>query len=114
MQALNELEVECLPMDIPTSVDLDISELEIGDSLKVGDLTLDDKVTAKSNAEQIIVSVTQAMKEEVVVVEEDEELEEGEEGATEEGDSGEESKDKDADSKDNEKKTEDNKELPVA
>ena len=85
VQALNELEIECLPMDIPTSVDLDISELDIGDSLKVEDITLDDKITAKSSAEQIIVSITQAMKEEELIpqVDEDEELLEGEEGDAE-------------------------------
>ena len=85
VQALNELEVECLPMDIPTSIDVDISELEIGDSMKVDDIALDNKVIAKSNSEQIIVSVTQAMKEEELIpqVDEDEELLEGEEGDTE-------------------------------
>ncbi len=80
VQALNELEVECLPMDIPTVIDVDISALDIGDSMKVADITLDDKVTAKSNADQIIVSITQAMKEEELIpqVDEDEELIDGE------------------------------------
>ena len=82
VQALNELEIECLPMDIPTGIEVDISELDIGDSMKVEDVVLDDKITAKSNADQIIVSITQAMKEEELIpqVDEDEELLEGEEG----------------------------------
>ena len=81
VQALNELEIECLPMDIPKSIDVDISELEIGDSMKVENIELDDKVTIKSNAEQIIVSITQAMKEEELIpqVDEDDALLEGEE-----------------------------------
>ena len=72
VQSLNELEVECLPMDIPSSIDIDVSELQIGDSLKVKDVKTEDKVAIKSSADQIIVSVTQAMKEEVQEVESDE------------------------------------------
>jgi len=94
VQALNELEIECLPMDIPTSIDLDISELDIGDSLKVEDVMLDDKITAKSNAEQIVVSITQAMKEEELIpqVDEDEELLDGEDEGVEESEASEETK----------------------
>ena len=72
VQSLNELEVECLPMDIPSSIDIDVSELQIGDSLKVKDVKTEDKVAIKSSADQIIASVTQAMKEEVQEVESDE------------------------------------------
>ena len=89
VQTLNELQIECFPMDIPTSFKVDISELEIGDNLKVEDIKLDsDKITVKSNTEQIIVSITQAMKEEELIpqIDEDEELLEGEEG--EEADEG--------------------------
>lgn len=35
-----ELEVECLPMDIPAQIDVDVSPLEIGHALKAGDITL--------------------------------------------------------------------------
>ncbi|MDE0354139.1 MAG: 50S ribosomal protein L25 [Deltaproteobacteria bacterium] len=35
-----ELEVECLPMDIPAQIDVDVSSLEIGHALKAGDITL--------------------------------------------------------------------------
>ena len=64
VQTLNELEIECLPMDIPKVIQLDVSELEIGQNLKVENIILDEKITAISNVEQIVVSVTQAMKEE--------------------------------------------------
>ena len=37
---VRELEVECLPMDIPAQIDVDVSPLEIGHALKAGDLTL--------------------------------------------------------------------------
>ena len=100
VQALNELEVECLPMDIPKTIDVDISELDIGDSMKVGDITLDSKITAKSNAEQIIVSITQAMKEEELIpqVDEDEESLDGVDGDTQEEGETSEEKTKEGDS----------------
>ena len=75
VQGLNELEVECLPMDIPESVEVDISHLALGESFRVEDLDEIEKITVKSSPDQILASVTQMMKEEEVVVVE-EELEE--------------------------------------
>ena len=108
VQALNELEVECLPMDIPTSIDVDISQLDIGDSMKVEDIVLDEKITAKSNAEQIIVSITQAMKEEELIpqADEDEELLDGEGGDTERSESSEQTKEDDSSSEEGTKEEE--------
>lgn len=40
-----ELEVECLPMDIPAVIEVDVSALEIGHGLKAGDITLPPNVT---------------------------------------------------------------------
>ncbi len=40
-----ELEVECLPMDIPAQIEVDVSALEIGHGLKAGDITLPPNVT---------------------------------------------------------------------
>lgn len=37
---VRELEVECLPMDIPAQIEVDVSSLEIGHALKAGDITL--------------------------------------------------------------------------
>lgn len=37
-QNLHELEIECLPSEIPTSFEIDVSELEIGDSIHVGEI----------------------------------------------------------------------------
>jgi large subunit ribosomal protein L25 len=39
-EVLRDLEVECLPRDIPESFDIDISQLGIGDSVHVRDLSL--------------------------------------------------------------------------
>ena len=81
VQGLNELEIECLPMDIPQSLDVDISHLDIGDSFRVSDIQLDEKLTLKTAEDQIIMSVTMAAKEEEPAEELSEELEEGAEGA---------------------------------
>jgi len=99
VQGLNELEIECLPMDIPQSFDIDISNLDIGDSFRAGDIDLDEKLTLKTAEDQIIISVTQATKEEEPVAEEEvdgEGTEDSEETtSSEESDSSEGSTDKD-------------------
>ena len=74
VQSLNEIEIECLPTDIPENITIDISELNLGDSLKVEEIELDEKLSLKSDSQQVIASVTQAMKEE----EAEPDLEEGE------------------------------------
>ena len=43
---LRELEVFCLPGNIPEKVELDVSGLDIGDSIHVSDIQLDDVVAA--------------------------------------------------------------------
>jgi len=84
VQSLNEIEIECLPSDIPDTIDLDITSLNLGDALKVSDIEIDSKLEIKTALEQTIASVTHAMKEEELtpVGEDDEEFmeEEGEEG----------------------------------
>jgi large subunit ribosomal protein L25 len=74
VQSLNEIEIECLPSDIPKNITVDISELNLGDSFKVEELKLEESFLLKSDSEQVIASVTQAMKEE----EAEPDLEEGE------------------------------------
>ena len=54
---LRELEVECLPADIPTAITVDVSALNIGDSIHVSDLKLPRGVTVLNDAELTIVSV---------------------------------------------------------
>ena len=103
---LNEISIECLPMDIPEFIELDISELELGDSLRVEDMSLDEKLNIKSSPDQIIASVTHPMKEEEVVTTEGEDEEEFiEEGA--EGTEGDETK-KDGDGQTKDSSSDDN------
>ena len=62
-QPFNEIEIQCLPADIPDYFELDISDLGIGDSLNVGDIELDEKFTLITSKDAVAVSVTQPMKE---------------------------------------------------
>jgi len=59
-----EINIKCLPMDIPHEIIVDVTNLKIGDSLRVKDLKLD-KIEIKEDTERIIASVI-AAKEEVV------------------------------------------------
>jgi large subunit ribosomal protein L25 len=43
-QVLRQVEVECLPADIPSHIDLDVSNLELHASLRVSDLPHSDKI----------------------------------------------------------------------
>ncbi len=76
-----------LPTAIPTSIEVDISELGIGDTVKVADLPELDGVTYTTDADRPLVTVLLP-----TVVEEEvpEELLEGEEGEEGEGEAGEE------------------------
>ena len=52
-----ELEVECLPADIPERITIDISHLELNKHLRVSDLKLGDKVKVLAEPEIVIVHV---------------------------------------------------------
>lgn len=73
----HEVEIVCLPSAIPASIDIDVTEMQIGDVVHVEDLQLGDGVEAPHDANFTILTVVGRMAEEV----EGEELEEGVEGA---------------------------------
>ena len=79
-QVLKSIHVECLPTDIPQSVDLDVTAVELGQVLHVSDLSIPDKVKILHEPNEAIVSVhLEKVKEEKT---EEEELAEGETEAT--------------------------------
>jgi large subunit ribosomal protein L25 len=49
--------VECLPTDIPDHLDADVSQAEIGDSLRVRDLILPPGVKMLTPAEEVVVVI---------------------------------------------------------
>ena len=103
-QATTEIEIICLPGDIPEFVETDISGLALGDAINIGIIQLDEKITLVTPENTVLASVTHAMKEiEPVVAEEDGEFidEEGEtpaegEGGEKPAEGGDASKEKDA------------------
>ena len=62
-QPLNEIEIQCLPADIPDSLELDVSGLGMGNSLNANDIELDEKILLITSKDAVAVSVTQPMKE---------------------------------------------------
>jgi large subunit ribosomal protein L25 len=61
------IEVECLPSDIPDSIKVDVSALEINDYVRVKNLEVDSKVKVLSDPEIVIVTIVPPTKEEVPV-----------------------------------------------
>jgi large subunit ribosomal protein L25 len=62
---LRELEIECLPGDIPTHIDADVSHLTFGKVLRVAELPQSDKIKVLTDPNQPVAHVT-SVKEEVV------------------------------------------------
>src|SRR3982751_1012611 len=60
-----EIEVECLPGDIPEHVDIDVPELMLPRGIRVRDLPTDGKWRATTDADQMIVHVVAPKVEEV-------------------------------------------------
>ncbi len=62
---LRQIEVECLPGDIPERIDIDVSDLELNGAIHVSDLLVSNKVKVLQNPDQVVVHVV-SVKEEVV------------------------------------------------
>ncbi len=68
--ALKEIEVECLPAEVPDNIRIDISELAIGNTIHIADLALPDSVKALGSPDAIVVSVHLAAEEKELTEEE--------------------------------------------
>ncbi len=76
-QLIRTIEIECLPMNIPERIEVDVSGLKIGDSLKVEDIDAGEGITFITPGDEVLASVVvPAMEEEE---EEEEETDEAEE-----------------------------------
>jgi len=64
---LRYLEVECLPADLPQVIEVDVTNLDVGQSLHVRELKLPPGVEAITDAEQTVVAVVESRVEEEVV-----------------------------------------------
>lgn len=81
-QVQREIRVEALPMEVPEHIDLDVSGMAIGDSLRLADLAPLEGVTYLDDPEETVlasVGLPTRVEEPEEVAEEGEELAEGEE-----------------------------------
>ena len=92
--AINEVDISCLPSQLPDFLEVDVTDMELNDKILVSDLVTP-VGEILTDPETMVLNIKAA----AVFVEEEEETEEGEEGA--EGEDGEDDEDGD------EKKTED-------
>jgi large subunit ribosomal protein L25 len=68
-QILRELEVEGLPLDIPDKIEVDISNLDIGDSLHARDVKVSEKLKIITHPEETIATVVAKEEKEEVTEE---------------------------------------------
>jgi large subunit ribosomal protein L25 len=87
---LMDLEISCLPKDLPEYIEVDMAAMDIGDSIHLSELTMPAGVTLlalsqDADSDQPVVSLqhSQKFEEEEELLAEGEELEEGEEAAAE-------------------------------
>jgi len=89
-QPSSTLNVEALPMEVPESIEADVSRMEMGDALRLEDLPKLEGVTFLDDLhETVIATVSAPIAEVEPEPEEGEELEEGEEGEAVEGEAAE-------------------------
>jgi len=62
-----EVEIECLPKDIPKEISVDVGNLKIGDSIHIKDITFPSNVKVLTDPEAIVLAVSAPIKEEVAV-----------------------------------------------
>jgi large subunit ribosomal protein L25 len=78
-QVAREVTVEALPMEVPEHLELDVSGMEMGDTLRIADLDVQEGVTFLDDPETVLATVTMPTR----VEEPEEELAEGEEAELE-------------------------------
>lgn len=77
----SELDITCLPKNMPDSLEIEISQLDVGDVIRVSDLNFENiTINAEENALICTVAIPRKIEEEAEVEGEEEEIEE-EEGA---------------------------------
>jgi large subunit ribosomal protein L25 len=77
-QPLREIQVEALPLEVPEHIDLDVSHMMTGDTLRIGDIVVQEGVTFLDDSETVVATVTAPTRE---IEPEEVPAEEGEEGA---------------------------------
>lgn len=56
---LHQIEVECLPRDVPVNIPVDVTELDLGDHLNVSDLKIENEdIEVITGADHLVVAIT--------------------------------------------------------
>lgn len=79
---LHDVEIECLPGNVVEEIPVDVTELQIGDSVTAGEIKLPEGLTLLDDPEEVLITIAQPTVEEEE--EEPEEAAEGEAAAEEE------------------------------
>ena len=70
---IREIEISCLPKDIPANITIDVAELKIGEIVKIADINVPENVKILSDPEETILTIIHAshlkVEEEEAVVE---------------------------------------------
>lgn len=72
-QRLHEIEVECLPKDIPSQFEVDVAAMQIGDTIHVADIPPVEGVRVLNTPDQVVVAVSHAKEELIAAVAAEEE-----------------------------------------
>jgi large subunit ribosomal protein L25 len=67
----HELEISCLPRDLPDNIELDVTDLDIGDALHVGDIVLGEGIKLLADPSLTVLTVGAPAVEEAAVPEEE-------------------------------------------
>jgi large subunit ribosomal protein L25 len=93
-QVTREINVEALPLEVPERIEVDVSSMQMGDTLRLADVAVQEGVTFLDDAEETVIATVTVPTQIIEPEPEEEELEEGEElaegeeapeGAAEEG-----------------------------
>jgi large subunit ribosomal protein L25 len=63
-QPLREIQVEALPLEVPEHIDLDVSHMAMGDTLRISDIRVADSVKLLDDPETVVATVTAPTREE--------------------------------------------------
>jgi large subunit ribosomal protein L25 len=93
-QVTREINVEALPLEVPERIEVDVSPMQMGDTLRLADIAVQEGVTFLDDPEETVIATVTVPTQIIEPEPEEEELEEGEElaegeeapeGAAEEG-----------------------------
>ena len=72
-EVIRELDIEVLPKDLIEEIEVDVSKLNVGDSIRVSDLDIPETMKVLTDLDEVVVGVKAPRAEEIITTEEVEE-----------------------------------------